>query len=44
MKGTITLVKAREKDVATIGVQGGETYVPVMKQLQEYISPQVFSS
>lgn len=44
MKGTITLVKAREKDVATIGVQGGETYVPVTKQLPEYISPQVFSS
>lgn len=43
-RGTITLVKARENDVATIDVQGGETYVPVMKQLQEYISPEVFSS
>lgn len=43
-RGTITLVKARENDVATIDVQGGETYVPVMKQLQEYISPAVFSS
>lgn len=42
-RGTITLVKARENDVATIDVQGGETYVPVMKQLQEYISLEVFS-
>lgn len=32
-RGTITLVKARENDVATTDVQGGETYVPVMKQL-----------
>lgn len=39
------MVKARKKnDVATIDVQGGETYVPVMKQLQQYISPEVVSS
>lgn len=31
----ISLVKGRENDVATIDAQGGETYVPVMKQLQE---------
>lgn len=43
-RGKIALVKARENDVATIDVQGGETYVPVMKQLQEYISPEVVSS
>jgi len=43
-RGKIALVKARENDVATTDVQGGETYVPVMKQLQEYISPEVVSS
>lgn len=43
-RGKIALVKARENDVATVDVQGGETYVPVTKQLQEYISPEVVSS
>lgn len=43
-RGKIALVKARENDVATIDVKGCETYVPVLKQLQEYISPEVVSS
>lgn len=43
-RGKIALVKARENDVATIDVQGCETYVPALKQLQEYISPEVVSS
>lgn len=44
-RGKIVLVKTRKKnDVATIDVRGGEAYVPVMKQLQQYISPEVVSS
>lgn len=43
-RGKIALEKARESGVATIDVQGDETYVPVVKQLQGYISPEVVSS